>query len=135
MGEGLSEVSRNPSTIQPSWMDTEARIRADWAGLVVIRDVIRPVTLSPAFALCIVATCLCSSSASPLPNPFGMRTLYRRIVVPSLSLSLSLSMSICLYLSLPLSHLPSRLYLFRFFVFLSIMPDVGLNRWILPFVG
>ena len=53
----------------------------------------------------------------------------------SLSLSLSLSMSICLYLSLPLSHLPSRLYLFRFFVFLSIMPDVGLNRWILPFVG
>lgn len=46
-------------------MDTEARIRADWAGLVVIRDVIRPVTLSPAFTLCIVATCLCSSSAPP----------------------------------------------------------------------
>lgn len=49
---GRATVSRNPSTIQPSWMDTEARIRADWADLVVIRDVIRPVTLSPAFTLC-----------------------------------------------------------------------------------
>lgn len=113
MGEGLSEVSRNPSTIQPSWMDTEARIRADWAGLVVIRDVIRPVTLSPAFALCIVATCLCSSSASPLPNPFGMRTLYRRIVVPSLSLSL------CLSVSISLCHSPTSLRVYIYFVSLS----------------
>ena len=73
-------------------MDTEARIRADWAGLVVIRDVIRPVTLSPAFALCIVATCLCSSSALPLPIPCSECVLSTVELSFLLSISLSLSL-------------------------------------------
>lgn len=92
---GQATVSRNPSTIQPSWMDTEARIRADWADLVVIRDVIRPVTLSPAFTPCTLVTCLRSSCASPLPA-------VRNICVPCV-------LSNCQFSSIYPSFLPSRI--------------------------